>query len=221
MRLKMKKKIKKFSFVDYIMRKIKAKKVTAAERDIIDELYKEIPSLKDEGIENFFGYYVSYDKVLDALCEAWPDEKIGYDFDPLELVVRLTDERDEAKAEIERLKGIQQRQQQIIQRERNRLGLAEIEIRRLGVCLNAATTKNRDFELKNSRLQRQINELNQAGMVIKNGEIEMPEFQEKTPLDEITTIDLTEPANAYQMGWETALLECGEIIAKAEEVENK
>ncbi len=166
---------KKFSFSDFLLvpmrnaahaRREKVS-VTRKERKILDELYKETASLKDEGIENFFGYYVSYDKVLDALCKAWPGENVGYNEDPLELVVRLIYERDEANAEIERLKRIQERQQQIIQRHRAVLNNSVIEIRRMGKCLNEATTKNRDFETINKQLKRRIVELEKAGVTEK------------------------------------------------------
>ncbi len=66
------------------------------------------------------------------------------------------------------------------------------------------------------KLAGEIKQLKAAIKTIKTGEIEMPEFKEKIELPEITTIDLTDPVNAYQAGWETAILECGEILAKAE-----
>ena len=72
--------------------------ITKAEREALDWIYKEQSELKKEGIQNFDGYYLTYDKFFDAIKQAWPDEKhIGYLEDPLELVTRLIDERDEAK----------------------------------------------------------------------------------------------------------------------------
>ena len=64
--------------------------ITKAEREALDGIYREQPELKKEGIGNFDGYYLTYDKFLDAINQAWPNEKhIGYDQDPLELVTRL------------------------------------------------------------------------------------------------------------------------------------
>ncbi len=68
------------------------------EREVLNEIYEVAPSLRVEGIRNWYGYFVHWDEVLTAICQAWPDEKhIGYDQSPLELVVRLINERDELK----------------------------------------------------------------------------------------------------------------------------
>lgn len=72
-------------------------------REFIEQLYREEPNLKKEGLQNFDGYYVHWDKVVKALSWAWPDEKVGYIQSPLELVIRLINERDESEAENKRL----------------------------------------------------------------------------------------------------------------------
>lgn len=56
----------------------------------ISERIKAIKDLWD-------GYYASYDRFLDIICKAWPDEKVGYDQDPFELITRLIEERDKEK----------------------------------------------------------------------------------------------------------------------------
>ena len=48
-------------------------------------------------IADFDGYYVHYDKVIEAVCRAWDGENPGYGNDPLELVQILIDERDDLK----------------------------------------------------------------------------------------------------------------------------
>lgn len=50
---------------------------------------------------------------------------------------------------------------------------------------------------------------------ILEGSIEMPPFDEIPDTDFFGKLDLHKPELAYHYGWETALLECGEIIAKA------
>jgi len=46
----------------------------------------------------------------------------------------------------------------------------------------------------------------------------MPDFENEQKRDKkgiITSIDLTEPPQAFMWGWEQAMLECGELLAKA------
>ena len=78
--------------------------ITEAERETLDNIYDEEPALTAEGIGNFDGYYVHYDKFFKAINQAWPDVRMDYLEDPLELVTKLIEERDELKGEIEKLK---------------------------------------------------------------------------------------------------------------------
>ena len=72
-------------------------------KEFIDFIYEQEPSLKKEGLDGFDGYFVHWDVIVRKCMEAWP-EGHHYDESPLELIVDLNEERDEALAEIERLK---------------------------------------------------------------------------------------------------------------------
>ena len=70
------------------------------EQEFIKQLYEEEPNLGKEGLENFAGYFVHYDKVIKAVCNAWGGENPGYNNDPLELIGNLINERDEILASL-------------------------------------------------------------------------------------------------------------------------
>lgn len=62
------------------------------------ELYRLAPTLKDEGLENFDGYFIHWHEIVKACAQAWPDKNVVYSQSPLELIVQIIDERDEALA---------------------------------------------------------------------------------------------------------------------------
>jgi len=72
--------------------------------DFVQELYRQEPSLKNEGLENFDGYWVRWDQVIKACQWAWENEH-DYDESPLELITDLIEERDVLAAENKQLKG--------------------------------------------------------------------------------------------------------------------
>lgn len=55
------------------------------------------PNLKEEGLENIWGYFVHWNEIIERCCMAWPNEKPGYSESPIELITRIIDERDELK----------------------------------------------------------------------------------------------------------------------------
>ncbi|MCK4958059.1 MAG: hypothetical protein KAT00_01635 [Planctomycetes bacterium] len=65
--------------------------------DLIARIYQETPSLQKEGLENFDGYYVPWDIIIDICSRAWPEPR-GYSESPEELIVAIIDERDEARS---------------------------------------------------------------------------------------------------------------------------
>ncbi len=71
--------------------KARAKKAEEA----CDIVFEEAPSLRTEGMENFSGYYLSYDKFIARIRRAWPGQRCDYNEDPLELLTKLIEQRDD------------------------------------------------------------------------------------------------------------------------------
>lgn len=65
------------------------------EQQFIKELYEEEPSLKKEGLNNFEGYYVHWDKIIEACGGGM------YDNSPIELISNLIMKIEELKSEID------------------------------------------------------------------------------------------------------------------------
>ncbi len=71
---------------------IDSENVESAE-DMVHEMWEQAPSLKKEGLENWAGYFVSYDRFIKKISEAWGATPF-YECDPFELIGLLTSERD-------------------------------------------------------------------------------------------------------------------------------
>ena len=70
----------------------------------IEDLYEIEPKLKEEGLENFEGYFVHWDEIIKTCGQAWKDTRM-YNETPLELIVDLINERDGLKNRIKELTG--------------------------------------------------------------------------------------------------------------------
>ena len=87
------------------------------------------------------------------------------------------------------------------------------EVRRLDSLydrLSQVRQSNRELEVENKQLK-------DAVQPILEGSVKMPPFEGETieSIEFFGELHLDKPENAYHFGWETAMLECGEIIAKA------
>lgn len=70
---------------------IKAEEIT----EFVEMIYEMEPSLKKEGLKNFDGYFVHFDKVVEAFKQIWPDKdtEIYWDISPMELFVKAAEEK--------------------------------------------------------------------------------------------------------------------------------
>ena len=72
-------------------------------------------------------------------------------------------------------------------------------------------------EAKIEQQQKCIKNFMQALKPILEGSVKTPSFDINAKCMHVS-LHLAEPRRAYYYGWEAAILECGEIIAKAEEM---
>ncbi len=61
----------------------------------VESLYEKCPGLKKDGLDEFDGYFTTYDRFLMRMENATGEQR-SYGNDPLELIVELANERDSA-----------------------------------------------------------------------------------------------------------------------------
>lgn len=62
--------------------------------ELREKLFKLAPSLKEEGLENFDGYFVHWNVITEACCK-YLGEGTSWSESPLELITQLIDRIDE------------------------------------------------------------------------------------------------------------------------------
>lgn len=103
--------------LDCVLRQLHASQQAVAQADtqlaewkpVIDSIYEQAPSLRQEGLVGWEGYFTHWQVVISSVARAWPDEQVGYSQDPLELVTRLIDERDDLSKEAAQAEEVRDR----------------------------------------------------------------------------------------------------------------
>src|SRR3990167_7542630 len=104
--------VKRFAFDDNTVRGLKAELKEAKEKlelgnnvaDFLDTLYKQAPTLREEGLENFDGYFCCLSEIQKACQSAWSSPR-GFAESPTELIYQIIEERDRLQDALDEERG--------------------------------------------------------------------------------------------------------------------
>jgi len=106
------KEAKKWCFNDNTVRGLKAELRAAKEKlelgnnvaDFLDTLYKQAPTLREEGLDNFDGYFCCLSEIQKACQSAWSSPR-GFAESPTELIYQIIEERDRLQDALDEERG--------------------------------------------------------------------------------------------------------------------